>query len=195
MTEPEVRAVFESAGALLHGHFLLSSGRHSDTYLQCALVLKDPRLAETLGRALAERLRDTAPDVVLAPAVGGILVAHEVARALGVCALFTEREAGSMRLRRGFGLAPEQRALVVEDVYTTGASVREVAQVVAAAGARLAGVGCLVFRGESRPAWAPRFEALLELQAPSWPPEACPLERPGAAAAVKPGSRDLQPAK
>ena len=190
MTSAEARALFESAGALLRGHFILSSGRHSDTYLQCALVLQDPRRAEALGRALAERLRDTAPTVVVAPAVGGILVAHEVARALGLCAVFAEREGGALRLRRGFGLSAGARALVVEDVFTTGASVRELTELVTAAGAQVTGVGCLVFRGDKVPDWSPRFEALLEIEAPSWPAEQCPLERSGIAA-VRPGSRGL----
>src|SRR5437764_4006443 len=134
MTEKETLALYEKTGALLRGHFKLTSGLHSDVYLQSALVLQHPDHAEALGAALAEPFRAAGARVVLAPAIGGILVAHEVARALGVRALFTEREDGVMRLRRGFTLAAEERCLVVEDVMTTGGSIREVVGCVEALG-------------------------------------------------------------
>src|SRR5262245_63993648 len=122
MTERETLALYEKTGALMRGHFRLTSGLHSDVYLQSALVLQYPEHAAALGAALAEPFRDARVATVLAPAIGGILVAHEVARALGVRALFTERESGAMRLRRGFTLTSGERCLVVGDVITTGGS-------------------------------------------------------------------------
>src|SRR5437867_1569895 len=125
MTRDELLDVFKRSGALLEGHFRLSSGLHSSGYLQCALVLQHPECAEALGRALAERLRDTKPSVVLSPALGGVVIGHEVGRALGVPAIFAERQDGVLTLRRGFALSPGDRVLVVEDVLTTGGSTRE----------------------------------------------------------------------
>ena len=130
LTERETLERYEKRGALLRGHFRFTSGLHSDVYLQSALVLQHPEDAGVLGEGLAAAFRDEHPQTVLAPAIGGILVAHEVARALGVRALFSEREDGVMRLRRGFTLSPGERCLVVEDVITTGGSTREVVQCV-----------------------------------------------------------------
>src|SRR2546428_7488645 len=130
MTEKQTLKLYEKTGALLRGHFRLTSGLHSDVYLQSALVLQHPEHAAALGAALAAPFRSTGATTVLAPAIGSILVAHEVARALGARALFTEREDGVMRLRRGFALTPGERCLVVEDVITTGGSTRQ-------------GVGCV----------------------------------------------------
>ena len=136
MTDRDQRLLelFQQTGALLEGHFQLSSGLHSSRYLQCALVLQYPEHAESIGRALALQFSEQPIDVVVAPAVGGIIVAHEVARALGVRAVFTEREAGVMTLRRGFSLNRDEAVLVVEDVWTTGGSTRETIQVARAAG-------------------------------------------------------------
>src|SRR5215470_18172178 len=134
MTDEDVLKIFEENDALLKGHFLLTSGLHSDRYLQCALVLQHPAIAERLGAELAAKSKADPNigiiDLVIAPALGGVIVAHEVARALGVKALFTERQEGAMKLRRGFQLKPGERALVVEDVVTTGGSTREVMEVV-----------------------------------------------------------------
>ena len=146
MTERETLDLYEATGALLRGHFRLTSGLHSDVYLQSALVLQHPVHAAALGAALAAPFRNDGIQTVLAPAIGGILVAHEVGRALGVRALFTEREDGVMRLRRGFALAPGERCLVVEDVMTTGGSIREVATCVEALGGTVVGVGSLIDR-------------------------------------------------
>src|SRR6188474_2633714 len=127
---------FRRVGALLEGHFRLTSGLHSPGYLQCALVLQHPREAEACGAGIADRVRGLAPTVVLSPALGGIVIGHEVARALGVRAIFAERQDGTLTLRRGFSLAPRERVLVVEDVVTTGGSTRETIEAARAAGAR-----------------------------------------------------------
>ncbi len=188
MTERETVALYEKTGALLHGHFRLTSGLHSDVYLQSALVLQYPESAAALGAALAAPFRDAGVGTVLAPAIGGILVAHEVARALGVRALFTERENGVMSLRRGFTLAPGERCLVVEDVITTGGSTREVIACVEQHGGVVLGVGSLIDRSRGAAAFPVRHVALAKVTASTWTPEQCPLCRTGTPA-VKPGSR------
>jgi len=141
VTERETLELYEKTGALMHGHFRLTSGLHSDIYLQSALVLQYPEHAAALGAALAAPFREADVATVLAPAIGGILVAHEVARALGVRCLFTERENGVMTLRRGFTLSAGEHCLVVEDVITTGGSTREVVECVEGAGGIVVGVG------------------------------------------------------
>lgn len=187
-----VRKLYESTGALLRGHFRLSSGLHSDTYLQSALVLQRPDDATRLGAALAGPFRGAGVDVVVAPAIGGILVAHEVARALGVRGLFTEREDGRMTLRRGFALRAGERCLVVEDVVTTGGSTREVIAAVEAAGGVGVGVGALVDRSGGKADLPSPRVALLTLEVPTYPPDACPLCR-ASVPVVKPGSRAPRP--
>ena len=188
MTERETLDLYEKTGALMRGHFRLTSGLHSDVYLQSALVLQHPAHAEALGRELALRLGGLGATAVLAPAIGGILVAHEVARALGARALFSEREDGVMRLRRGFALAPGERCLVVEDVITTGGSTREVVRCVEAAGGVVAGVGALIDRSGGAATFAVPRAALATVTATTWKPEECPLCWSGGQA-VKPGSR------
>jgi len=188
MTEHETLLLYEKTGALMRGHFRLTSGLHSDVYLQSALVLQYPEHAARLGEALAARFRDDAMQTVLAPAIGGILVAHEVARALGVRALFTERENGTMRLRRGFTLAPDERCLVVEDVITTGGSTREVIAAVEACGGVVVGVGSLIDRSGGDAGFTVKQTALATVTATAFRPEACPLCAAGSPA-VKPGSR------
>jgi orotate phosphoribosyltransferase len=187
-------ALFEETGAYLHGHFRLTSGLHSGEYLQCAKVLAYPNYAERLGRQLAERIRalvaPDALDVVLSPAMGGIVIGHEVARALGTRALFTERDAATntMLLRRGFEIAPGERAVVIEDVITTGGSTKEVMQVVQAAGARVLAAGSIIDRSGGRADVGVPRAALETLEALAYQPEDCPLCRDGIAL-VKPGSR------
>jgi orotate phosphoribosyltransferase len=194
MTE-DLLALFRERQALLEGHFLLSSGLHSPRYLQCARVLMDPALATRLGAALALSMRAAlgrAPGVVVAPALGGVLVAHEVARAFGVRGLFMERQDGAMTLRRGFTLEAGEPALVVEDVITTGGSTREVMEAVSKRGAQVIGVGSLVDRsGGSAELGVPR-RSLLTLEVPSYPAATCPLcaaggkpEKPGSRAAAR----------
>ncbi|MBI2217502.1 MAG: orotate phosphoribosyltransferase [Candidatus Rokubacteria bacterium] len=188
MTERETLELYEKTGALMHGHFRLTSGLHSDVYLQSALVLQYPEHAARLGAALAEPFRELAAQTVLAPAIGGILVAHEVARALGVRALFSEREDGVMRLRRGFGLTLGERCLVVEDVITTGGSTREVVRCVEQSGGVVVGVGSLIDRSGGAAGFAVRRVALATVTATNWPPEDCPMCKAGSQA-IKPGSR------
>lgn len=188
MEEREILQIFRQHQALLEGHFVLSSGLHSDRYIQCALVLQHPAVAAQLGRELATKLGDTGASVVVAPALGGILVAHEVARALGLRALFTERQDGRMVLRRGFSLAPEEPVLVVEDVITTGGSTRETVAAVERAGGKVVAAGSLVDRsGGGADLGLPRA-ALLTLTVQNYQPDQCPLCRKGVPA-VKPGSR------
>jgi orotate phosphoribosyltransferase len=188
MTEPETLALYEKTGALLHGHFRLTSGLHSDVYLQSALVLQFPEHAARLGAALAALVRDAGARTVLAPAIGGILVAHEVARALGTRCLFAERENGVMTLRRGFTLSPGERCLVVEDVVTTGGSTREVIECVARAGGAVVGVGMLIDRSGGAARFPVTQAALAAVTAATWKPEECPLCKAGSPA-IKPGSR------
>src|SRR5215813_8548350 len=188
MTEQETLALYEKTGALMHGHFRLTSGLHSEIYLQSALVLQYPEYAATLGADLAVPFKNERVSTVLAPAIGGILVAHEVARALGVRALFTERDNGVMRLRRGFTLTTGERCLVVEDVITTGGSTREVVDCVRAAGGEVVGVGSLIDRSGGTAAFDVQRAALATVNATTWPPESCPLCKTGSPA-VKPGSR------
>ncbi|MGH9836527.1 MAG: orotate phosphoribosyltransferase [Blastocatellia bacterium] len=192
MTDEDVLKIFEANDALLTGHFLLSSGLHSSRYLQCALVLQHPAIAEKLCAELAAKAKADAAvgeiDLVIAPALGGVIVAHEVARSLGVRALFTERQDGAMKLRRGFQIKPGERAFVVEDVVTTGGSTREVMEVVAQCGGVTAGAGSLIDRsGGSVDLGVPRH-ALAVLEVPTSKPDECPMCRSGSTA-IKPGSR------
>jgi orotate phosphoribosyltransferase len=188
LTRDEVLDLFRKSGALLEGHFRLTSGLHSTGYLQCALVLQDPRTAEMLGGALASRVRDTRPTVVLSPALGGIVIGHEVARGLGVRALFAERQDGTLMLRRGFTLGENDRVLVVEDVLTTGGSTRETMQVATAAGARVVGAASIVNRSGGGVAFDVPFLSLVDVNLPTYQPDACPLCAKGMPV-VKPGSR------
>jgi orotate phosphoribosyltransferase len=190
MNQDEVLAIFRESRALLEGHFKLTSGLHSSQYLQCALVLQDPAKAEALGKALAEKMAAMAgvPDLVLAPALGGILVAHEVARALGVRGLFAERVEGALTLRRGFGVDSGNRCFVVEDVVTTGGSTRETMEVAQQRGGIVTAAGSLIDRTGGRTDLGVPRVALAVLDIPTYPPDDCPLCRAGSTA-VKPGSR------
>ena len=149
MTRDELLDLFRKSGALLEGHFRLTSGLHSAGYLQCALVLQHPQHAEALGAALAKRTRELRPTLVLSPALGGVVIGQEVGRALGVRAIFAERQDGGLTLRRGFMLGETDRVLVVEDVLTTGGSTRETMQVARAAGAQVVGAASIVDRSPS----------------------------------------------
>lgn len=188
MTEAEVLDIFRKHSALLEGHFILSSGLHSDRYIQCALVLQHPRVAEQLCSALAAKLRHLGATVVAAPALGGVIVSHEVARALGLRALFTERQEGVMLLRRGFSLAPGEPTLVVEDVITTGGSTRETMAAVEQAGGKVVGVGALIDRSGGTVDLGVPKAALVTLSVQNYNPLDCPLCTSGLPA-VKPGSR------
>jgi len=188
LTGDRVLRLLRESGALLEGHFLLSSGLHSPRYIQCARLLQHPTLAEQACRALADKVRALgAVDVVVGPALGGIVVAYELGRALGVRGLFTEREQGEMTLRRGFQIVPGERALIAEDVVTTGRSSLEVAAVVSACGGSVVGAACLVDR-RSEDGLALPLVSLAKMAIETHPPEACPLCR-GGVPLVKPGSR------
>ena len=188
MSEPLLQ-LFRETGAYLKGHFRLTSGLHSNEYLQCALVLRHPAMAERLGRELAERIPDC--DIVVSPAIGGLIIGHEVARAKGVPFLFTERDAhGKMTLRRGFSIEPGQVALVIEDVVTTGGSTREVIELLTAAGAQVAAAGSVIDRSGGRADLGVPRAALLTLDAVSYPPDFCPLCQQGIPV-EKPGSRPV----
>jgi orotate phosphoribosyltransferase len=180
--------LFRRVGALLEGHFRLSSGLHSPGYLQCALVLQHPREAETCGAAIADRVRDLQPAIVLSPALGGIVIGQEVARALGVRAIFAERQDGTLTLRRGFSIDPGERVLVVEDVVTTGGSTRETMAVARAAGATVIGAAAIIDRSGGQQNLDVPFHALATIDLPVYQPEACPLCARGEPV-VKPGSR------
>lgn len=187
-TRDELLDLFRKSGALLEGHFRLSSGLHSTGYLQCALVLQHPESAERLGRAIAESVRQLRPTVVLSPALGGVVIGHEVGRALGVRALFAERLDGTLMLRRGFTLEASDRVLVVEDVCTTGGSTRETMQVATAAGGHIIGAAAIVDRSGGRAAFDVPFHALLAVDLPTYQPDSCSLCAEGLPV-VKPGSR------
>lgn len=187
-TSRRLLAIFRQTGALLEGHFQLTSGLHSPRYLQCALVLQHPQHAEWIGQALGSCFRDERVSAVVAPAIGGIIVAHETARALGVRALFTERESGEMTLRRGFRIDPGERVLVVEDVVTTGGSTRETINAVNNAGGVVIGAGSVVDRSGGAVDLGVRREALLTLDVLAYEPAQCPLCKQGIPA-IKPGSR------
>lgn len=188
MLPADVLDLFRRRGALLEGHFRLTSGLHSTGYLQCALVLQHPADAEALGRALATRLDDKTPSAVLSPALGGIVIGHEVARALGVRALFAERQDGRLALRRGFCLSPNERVLVVEDVVTTGGSTRETIELARAAGATVTGSAAIIDRSNGSDPTGVALAALARIELPTYQPDACPLCREGIPM-MKPGSR------
>jgi len=191
MTQEDILKIFRDHGALLEGHFILSSGLHSNRYIQCALVLQYPQVASQLCSELASTLAsklDPPVSVVAAPALGGVLVAHEVARALGVRALFTERQEGRMTLRRGFRLASGEPALVVEDVITTGGSTRETVDCIEEAGGKVVAVGSLIDRSGGKAGLGLPKVSLVTLEVQNYPPSDCPLCRAGSPA-VKPGSR------
>jgi orotate phosphoribosyltransferase len=202
-TREELLRMFEAAGAIRHGHFELSSGLHSGTYVQCALVLRYPRFAERLGQALAGLFSDARIDAVVSPALGGVIIGQEVARALpapkdavggGVPAMFVERDAsGTMTMRRGFVLHPDQHVLVVEDVWTTGGSTQEAIHVVEEAGGRVVAAGALIDRSGGKIEFSVESNALIELPIESYEPEDCPLCRQGSVT-VKPGSRFVRSA-
>jgi orotate phosphoribosyltransferase len=190
VTRDELLDLFRRSGALLEGHFRLTSGLHSTGYLQCALVLQHPHHAEALGRALADRTRHLRPAVVLSPALGGVVIGHEVGRALGIGAMFAERQDGALSLRRGFVIGESDRVLVIEDVLTTGGSTRETMQVAKAAGGHVVGAASIVDRSGGTVRFDVPFAALLDIALPTYEPHECPLCAQGLPV-VKPGSRPV----
>ncbi len=189
MNHDQVLELMTELGALQQGHFLLSSGLHSDTYFQCARILQFPELARELGAAIAAGFTGETWDVVVSPALGGVIIGHEVARAVGRRFVFTERKDGAMSLRRGFFLEQGEKALVIEDVVTRGTSVREVCAVVEAEGGVVAGLGAIIDRTGADAALPLPLQALARVEVQTWDPAAtCPLCQDGVPL-VKPGSR------
>ncbi len=192
LNQDEARQIFIDAQALLNGHFKLTSGRHSNQYMQCAQVLKYPHYTEKLARHLADGFLDDGVELVVGPAMGGIIVAYEVGRQLGVPAIFTERQDGEMVIRRGFSIEPGQKVLVVEDVVTTGGSVKEVIEQVKSAGGEVIGVGVLVDRSAGKVDFGVKTVATLTMDIESWEPDNCPLCHEGKIEVIKQGSRTVK---
>ncbi len=175
LEEKDVLKMLEETQAVLHGHFLLTSGLHSPMYVEKFNVLQHPKYTEKLCQEIARRYKDDNVEIVVGPVTGGILLAHEVGKALGTRAIFTERENGKMTFRRGFHVEPGMRVLVVEDIVTTGGSVKEVMEVVKEQGAEIVGVGLLVDRSGGKVDFGVRTEALLHLNVETYEPNSCPL--------------------
>ena len=188
----EVMKKFEDAGAIQKGHFKLTSGVHSDTYIQCAQIMQHPEFMHNLCSELGKKFRGDDIDVIVGPAIGGIIMAHVMARVLGpwVRAIFTERENGKMTLRRSFEIIQREKVLVVEDVTTTGSSVREVIDIVNSRQGKVVGVGVLIDRSGGKVDFGIKTEKLLTVDMNTYLPEECPLCKKGIPV-VKPGSREL----
>ena len=188
LSEKDILRMLTSLGVLMEGHFLLTSGRHSGKYLQCAKIFEDSAKAEILCRELAGKFKNDHVTVVIGPAMGAVTMAYEVSRHLGCRNFFTERENGIMTLRRGFTLSPDDNVLLVEDVVTTGGSIKEVYEMVRASGANVAGIGAVVDRSLGRHGFKVRFESVIAIEVESWEKDSCPLCAGGAEAPYKPGS-------
>lgn len=180
--------IFKQTGALLEGHFVLSSGLHSSVYLQCAIALQSPAVAAECGAAIADEFRDKGIAAVASPAIGGLIIGYEVARQLGVRFIWTEREQGTMTLRRGFTVTRRERVLVVEDVITTGGSTRETADVLRRAGAEIVGAAAIIDRSNGEANVGVMYLTLVTLDVPAVSPDQCEACARGEVA-VKPGSR------
>ncbi len=191
LTDKQILEAFKRTEGILHGHFLLTSGRHSDTYMQCAKLFADPKESEALCAELAERLKCFNADVVLSPAVGGIIMGYEVARKLGVKNYFAERVDGKMTLRRGFALVPGSKVIVVEDVVTTGGSVKEVIALARNVGCEVAAAASIVDRSNGAVDFGVPYKALLTMEVKSYEADECPLCKDGSVP-YKPGSRGLK---
>lgn len=189
MEQKEVLNIFKESGALLEGHFLLTSGRHSDRYMQCAQVLKDPAATAKLCGVIADAYKDSGVELVVGPAMGGIIVSYEVARQLGVPNIFAERENGKMTLRRNFHIEKGQKVLVVEDVVTTGGSVKEVIDIVKEAGGEVVGAGVLVDRSNGAVDLGVKLVPVLQMEVVSYEACDCPMCKNGEGEPYKPGSR------
>jgi len=192
LTQEEMLKIFEKTGGILKGHFILTSGRHSDTYMQCAKLFVDPKASELLCKSLAEKLNGEKIDLIISPAVGGILMGYEMARQLGVNNIFAERENGAMTLRRGFTLPENANVLVVEDVVTTGGSVKEVIELVKERGCNVTAVASIVDRSNGKVDFGVKFVNLISMDVVSYEPSECPMCKEGKTPAVKPGSRGLK---
>ncbi|MEZ4357660.1 MAG: orotate phosphoribosyltransferase [Eubacteriales bacterium] len=191
MTNEQKIKILKEIEVMLEGHFLLTSGRHSDKYMQCAKLFQYPKYAEMFAKDLCENFRNDKIDVVVGPAVGGIILAYEVSRQLDVKNVFAERENGEMCLRRGFEVLPGQNVLIVEDVVTTGGSVKEVISLMKELGANILGVGSVVDRSAGKTDFGYPFFAVLSMEVKSYAPEECPICKKNLPL-VKPGSRNLK---
>lgn len=191
ITRERVEEILRESGVLLEGHFLLTSGRHSDKYMQCAKIFRHTKYSEELCAALAEQYKDEKIDVVIGPAMGAVQMAYEVSRAVGCENFFTERVDGKMVLRRGFEVTQGMRCLLVEDVVTTGGSVKEVAELVKEAGGIVVGIGSIVDRSNGAVDFGVPFKSVYPIEVVSWEADECPLCKEGRLPAIKPGSRNL----
>jgi len=191
MEREELIAIFKETGVMLEGHFQLTSGRHSDHYMQCARLFQYPKYSKLLCGELAKAFSDEKIDLVAGPAVGGIIIAYQTAECLGVRNIFAERQDGKMTFRRGFAVKPGENVLVCEDVVTTGGSVREVIDLVREAGGNVVGVGAIVDRSNGQVDFGVPFKAVLSMEVKSWEAQECPLCKSGSVA-EKPGSRMLK---
>ena len=191
ITEDRVIEILKEAGVLLEGHFRLTSGRHSNKYLQCAKIFRNTKYSEELCSALAEHFKNDNIELVIGPALGAVQMAYEVSRSIGCENFFAERENGVMTLRRGFSVKPNQRVLIVEDVVTTGGSVREVIDLVKQQGGNVVGVGSIVDRTGGKIDFGVPFKAVISMNVESWEPDECPLCKEGKIDLVKPGSRKV----
>ncbi len=189
LSKERVLEILKEAGVLMEGHFLLTSGRHSNKYLQCAKIFRNTKYSEELCRDLAEQFKDDQIQLVIGPAMGAVQMAYEVSRHIGCENFFAEREDGVMTLRRGFAVQPGQRVLVVEDVVTTGGSVREVMDIVQKAGGVVAGVGVVVDRTGGKIDFGVPLKSVISLDVQSWEAGECPVCKEGKLPLVKPGSR------
>lgn len=193
MDNQRVLEIFKQTGVLMEGHFLLTSGRHSNQYMQCAKVFQYPIYTEELAKELALTFQADGVDLVIGPAIGGITLSYEMARCLGVKNIFAERENGTMTLRRGFEIPQGAKVLVVEDVVTTGGSVKEVIELVNQIGGKVIGVGAFVDRSNGKVEFGVKFNSILALEVKSYTAEDCPLCKAGIPV-IKPGSRSLNKA-
>lgn len=191
ISEKRVIEILTEANVLLKGHFLLTSGRHSDQYMQCAQILQYPHFTEEISKGLAEEFKEDKIDIVVGPAMGGVILAYEMARQLGVKNLFAERENGKMSLRRGFTIPKGARVLIAEDVITTGGSVREVMEIVEAQGGEVVGVSLLIDRSNGQIDFGTKLRAALTTEVVSYEVHACPMCQAGKVELVKPGSRKI----
>ncbi len=191
ITRERVEEILRESGVLLEGHFLLTSGRHSNKYMQCAKIFRHTKYSEELCAALAEQYKEEKIDVVIGPAMGAVQMAYEVSRAVGCENFFTERVEGKMVLRRGFEVTQGMRCLLVEDVVTTGGSVKEVAELVKEAGGIVVGIGSIVDRSNGTVDFGVPFKSVYPIEVVSWETDECPLCKEGKLPAIKPGSRNL----
>ncbi|WP_226393520.1 orotate phosphoribosyltransferase [Ructibacterium gallinarum] len=191
MTKDEIIAMLKEAGVLLEGHFLLTSGRHSDKYMQCAKIFQDAKYSVPLCAELVEQYKNDAIDVVIGPAIGAISMSYEVGKQLGVRNIFAERENGVMTLRRGFTIEPGQRVLIVEDVVTTGGSVKEVMELVEKCGGKIVGIGSIVDRTGGKIDFGVPYRSAFSMDITSYEADKCPICKTGMPL-VKPGSRAVK---